>query len=67
MWGGTGTGSMFQNQWSPGEEKQVRNKGKEMQEMTKRGKETYPEATGLCFLGRGMPTFFLLVFSTGSG
>jgi hypothetical protein len=58
---------MFRNQWSPEEKKQVRDREREMREMTKRGKETYPEATGLCFLGKGMPTFCLLVFSTGSG
>jgi hypothetical protein len=58
---------MFRNQWSPEEEKQVRDREREMQEMTKRGKETYPEATGLCFLGKFMPTFCLLVFSMGSG
>jgi hypothetical protein len=66
MWGGTRTGSLFWNLWSPEEEKQVRDREREMQEMTKRGKETYPKAIGLWFLGKGMPTFSLLVFSTGS-
>jgi hypothetical protein len=58
---------MFQNQKSPKEERRVRNKEREKQEITKEGEETYPEATGLSFVGSGMPTFCLFLFTTGFG
>jgi hypothetical protein len=58
---------MLWNQWSSEEEKsKLGNRGKGAGNK-ERGKKTYPEATGLCFLGKGTPIFCLFIFSTGSG
>jgi hypothetical protein len=51
---------------SPEEEKSKLVRRRKMPEMMRR-EEIYPEATGLCFFGRGTPIFCLFVFSTGSG
>jgi hypothetical protein len=58
---------MFRGKWSPEEEKnKLVSRRRKMQEMMRR-QEIYPEATGLCFFGRGTPIFYLFVLSTGSG
>jgi hypothetical protein len=56
------------SKWSPEKEKNklVRRRRRKMPEKTRR-EETYPEAIGLCFFGRGTPIFCLFIVWTGSG
>jgi hypothetical protein len=63
----TGARGTLRSKWSPEKEKNklVRRRRK-MPEKTRR-EETYPEAIGLCFFGRGTPIFGLFIVWTGSG
>jgi hypothetical protein len=58
---------MLWSKRSPEEEKnKLVSRRIKMKEMI-RGEETYPEATGLCFFGIGMPIFCLFILSVVSG
>jgi hypothetical protein len=65
MWGGTGTGSMFRNQWSPEEEKQVRNRERKMQEITKGVKRNLPRGNRPLLLGKRHADFLPLSLLNG--
>jgi hypothetical protein len=61
MGAGTGARGALQSKWSPEKEKSklVSRRRKMLEKM--RREEIYPEATGLCFLGRGTPIFCLFI------
>jgi hypothetical protein len=52
---------MLRSKWSPEKEKnKLVSRRREMPEIRRR-EEIYPEATGLCFLGKGTPIFCLFI------
>jgi hypothetical protein len=52
---------MLRSKWRPEKEKSKSvNRRREMPEKM-RTEEAYPEATGLCFFGMGMPIFCLFI------
>jgi hypothetical protein len=61
MRAGTGARGTLRSKWSPEKEKsKLVNRRRKMPKKIRR-KEVYPEATGLCFFGRGTPIFCLFI------
>jgi hypothetical protein len=57
----TGARGTLRSKWSPEKEKsKLVSRRREMPEIRRR-EEIYPEATGLCFFGKGTPIFCLFI------
>jgi hypothetical protein len=61
MGASTGARGTLRSKWSPEKEKnKLVSKRRQMPEKMRR-EGIYPEATGLCFLGKGTPIFCLFI------